>query len=164
MKIGDWVSVLDDDLKGKIISFQAHHVTIEDEHGFFHTIEKEKTVPQNQNLYDSISVVSTKEENLKASKKNQNTLHSIDLHFDRLVKNPIQYESWERLLIQKEKLIEKLEFCRKNKIKRLNIIHGIGDGVLQNMVHETLKGFAGIEYEDYDFFYHSTGNVVVTFL
>ena len=65
---------------------------------------------------------------------------------------------------QSEKLIEKLEYCRSNNMKKLNIIHGIGDGVLQNMVHEVLQGFTGIEYEDHDFFYHSTGNVLVTFL
>jgi hypothetical protein len=48
-------------------------------------------------------------------------------------------------------------------LKKLNIIHGIGDGVLQNMVHEVLQGFAGIEYEDHDFL-PQFGNVEVTFL
>ena len=54
-------------------------------------------------------------------------------------------------MIQREKLIEKLEYCRSNNMKKLNIIHGIGDGVLQNMVYEVLQGFMGIEYEDHDF-------------
>ena len=98
------------------------------------------------------------------SKKNQTQPQSIDLHFEKLVNNPKDFESWERLMIQREKLIEKLEYCRSNNMKKRNIIHGIGDGVLQNMVHEVLQGFAGIEYEDHDFFYHSTGNVLVTFL
>mgnify|MGYP001205358033 FL=1 len=164
MKIGDLVSVIDDDLKGKISAFKGNLVQIEDEHGFHYEIEKAKIVPQNHNIYDDISVVSKKETSRIISKKNQSKPQSIDLHFENLVEKPQDYEPWERLMIQREKLIEKLEYCRNNHLKKLNIIHGIGDGVLQNMVHEVLQGFAGIEYEDHDFFYHSSGNVEVTFL
>ena len=148
MKIGDLVSVIDNDLKGKISAFKGNLVQIEDEHGFHYEIEKSKIVPQNPTIYKDISVVSKKENSTKISKKNQNKPQSIDLHFENLVKNPQEFESWERLMIQREKLIEKLEYCRNNNLKKLNIIHG----------------FAGIEYEDHDFFYHSSGNVVVTFL
>ena len=164
MKIGDLVSVIDDDLKGKISAFKGNLVQIEDEHGFHYEIEKAKIVPQNHNIYDDISVVSKKETSRIISKKNQTQPQFIDLHFENLVKKPQEYEPWERLMIQREKLIEKLEYCRNNHLKKLNIIHGIGDGVLQNMVHEVLQGFAGIEYEDHDFFYHSTGNGEVTCL
>ena len=164
MKIGDLVSVIDDDLKGKISAFKGNLAHIEDEHGFHYEIEKSKIVPQNHNIYDDISVVSKKETSKIISKKNQSKPQSIDLHFENLVKKHQEYEPWERLMIQREKLIEKLEYCRNNHLKKLNIIHGIGDGVLQNMVHEVLQGFAGIEYEDHDFFYHSSGNVEVTFL
>ena len=164
MKIGDLVSVIDDDLKGKISAFKGNLVQIEDEHGFHYDIEKSKVVFHNHNIYDDITITAKKETSTKISKKNQTQPQSIDLHFEKLVNNPQDFESWERLMIQREKLIEKLEYCRSNNIKKLNIIHGIGDGVLQNMVHEVLQGFAGIEYEDHDFFYHSTGNVLVTFL
>lgn len=163
LKIGDLVSVIDEDLKGKIISIKGKLVKIEDEHGFCYDIETERIVPHNHNIYEAVSSVPKKDLNSGFS-KNKNNPHSIDLHFEKLVKKPNDFESWERLMIQREKLIEKLEFCRKNHIKKLNIIHGIGDGVLQNMVHEVLQGFAGIEYEDHDFFYHSSGNVEVTFL
>ncbi|PPZ90662.1 DNA mismatch repair protein [Cloacibacterium normanense] len=164
MKIGDLVSVIDDDLKGKISAFKENLVQIEDEHGFHYDIEKSKVVLYNHNIYDDISITAKKETSTKISKKNQTQPQSIDLHFEKLVNNPQDFESWERLMIQREKLIEKLEYCRSNNMKKLNIIHGIGDGVLQNMVHEVLQGFAGIEYEDHDFFYHSTGNALVTFL
>ena len=164
MKIGDLVSVIDDDLKGKISAFKGNLLQIEDEHGFHYEIEKSKIIPQNHNIYEDISVVSKKETSKIISKKNQSKPQSIDLHFENLVKKPQEYEPWERLMIQREKLIEKLEYCRNNNLKKLNIIHGIGDGVLQNMVHELLQGFAGIEYENHDFFYHSSGNVEVTFL
>ena len=43
MKIGDLVSVIDDDLKGKISAFKGNLVQIEDEHGFHYDIEKAKS-------------------------------------------------------------------------------------------------------------------------
>ena len=54
-----------------------------------------------------------KETSTKISKKNQTQPQSIDLHFEKLVNNPQDFESWERLMIQREKLIEKLEYCQK---------------------------------------------------
>lgn len=163
MKKGDAVAVLDDDLKGKISGFNGHLVLIEDEHGFVYEIEKTRVVVYSDNLYEEISFVEKKDLGSKKTSKG-NAVQTLDLHFHQLVKNPQKYEAWERLLIQRETLINKLEYCRNNNLKKLNVIHGIGDGVLQNMVHEVLRGFAGIEYEDHDFFYHSTGNVMVTFL
>ena len=57
-----------------------------------------------------------------------------------------------------------MEFCRKNKLKQPEIIHGIGEGVLQKMVYDYLIGQTNLEFEEGDFFYHSTGNVMVRFL
>ena len=50
MKIGDLVSVIDDDLKGKISAFKGNLVQIEDEHGFHYDIEKSKVVLHNHNI------------------------------------------------------------------------------------------------------------------
>ena len=60
MKIGDLVSVIDDDLKWKISAFKGNLVQIEDEHGFHYEIEKSKIVPQNHNIYEDISMFSKK--------------------------------------------------------------------------------------------------------
>jgi dsDNA-specific endonuclease/ATPase MutS2 len=164
MKKGDLISVLDETTKGKIISLGKHCAIIEDEFGFEHSIEISKIIPRESNLYDrtAISVKDILEK--KASKKNSDNSRSIDLHFEKLVKNTSQFSAFERLQIQKETLIENLDYCRKNYIKKLNIIHGIGDGILQNLVYDYLKGYSGIQYEEDDFFFHSSGNVWVTFL
>ena len=69
MKIGDLVSVIDDDLKGKISAFKGNLVQIEDEHGFLYEIEKSKIVPHHHNIYEDISVVSKKKTQLKFQKK-----------------------------------------------------------------------------------------------
>jgi len=88
----------------------------------------------------------------------------LDLHFDKLVKKSQEYDPWERLFIQREKLQETLNFCRANKIKNLEIIHGLGDGTLQNMVYEVLKNSTHIEFEENEFFKHSSASVKVIIL
>lgn len=163
MKIGDQVSVIDEDLKGKVTSVNGNTIVFKDEHGFTHQYKKEKLVLQVGEIYDEVKTVLKKETSKSVSKKHNKNHWVLDLHFENLVKNPSEYDSFERLFIQKQKLMETVEFCRKNKLKQLEIIHGIGEGVLQKMVYDYLIGQTNIEFEEGDFFYHSTGNVVVRF-
>ena len=64
MKIGDRVSVIDEDLSGKIISILGDEIQLQDEHGFEYFFHQSRVVVQNKNLYHDISVVK-KEENIK---------------------------------------------------------------------------------------------------
>ena len=164
MKIGDKVSVIDEDLSGKIISILGDEIQLQDEHGFEYFFHQSRVVVQNKNLYHDISVVKKEENTKNISKKHAKNEMVLDLHFDKLVKPSQEYDSWERLLIQKEKLQETLDFCRANKIKNLEIIHGLGDGTLQNMVYEVLKNSAHIEFEENEFFKHSSASVKMIIL
>ena len=164
MKKGDLISVLDETTKGKIISLGKDFAIIEDEFGFEHSIEIAKIIPIEIGTYEKSTILIKDKSEKKASKKNSDNSRIIDLHFEKLVKNSAEYSAWERLEIQKETLIGNLDYCKKNYIKKLNIIHGIGDGVLQNLVYDYLRGYTGIQYEEDDFFFHSSGNVWVTFL
>lgn len=164
MKKGDLVSVLDETTTGKIISVDSKLAVIEDQFGFEHEFLLNQLVLRQAEIYDHSKIIKKEESKKNLSRKKSQNDRILDLHFEKLIKNPQDYDSWERYLIQKETLIENLDYCRKNFIKRMNVIHGIGDGVLQEMVYDTLRGFGGIDYEDHDFFFHSSGNVWVTFL
>ncbi|TXF75198.1 Smr/MutS family protein [Chryseobacterium sp.] len=161
MKIGDKVAVLDDDLKGMITSVKGDMAVLRDEHGFTHQYKKDKLVLQNADLYENLKTIRKREIEKPVSKKHHKNHLVLDLHFENLVKNPEDYDAFERIFIQKEKLIETMDFCRKNNLKKLEIIHGIGDGVLQKMVHDYLMGQTNIDFEDHNFFYHQTGSVMV---
>ena len=138
MKIGDKVSVIDDDLKGTILKIIADQVKIEDEHGFTYNFPKSKLTIIYSDLYANSPVIRKNETSKNVSKKHNKTPLKLDLHFQLLVKNPSDYDAFERLMIQKEKLLETIDFCRKNHIKNLEIIHGIGDGVLRHL-HNTVS-------------------------
>ncbi len=162
MKIGDKISVIDDDLKGTITSVKGAVVVFKDEHGFTHQERKEKVVLQNPEIYENVAIVRKAEAPKPLSKKHNRKHLVLDLHFENLVKNPSDYDAFERIFMQKEKLEETIAFCRTNNLKKLEIIHGIGDGVLQRMVHDYLVGQTNLEFDDHDFFYHQRGSVMVT--
>ncbi|MDR7743372.1 Smr/MutS family protein [Riemerella anatipestifer] len=165
MKIGDNVSVIDDDLWGIVTSIHGNEVVFRDEYHFTHRYPKHLLTLRDASLYEQTPIVQKPEANQTSRpprKKNQHLI--LDLHFDQLVNNPDHYDSFERLFIQKQKLEETLDFCKFNKIKKLEIIHGIGDGVLQKLVFDTLKSKTNIEFEESNFFYHQSGSVMVNFI
>lgn len=164
MKKGDKVSVLDEELRGIIISIKDEQVEIEDEYGFRHWFYKAQLVSYNYSIYEENTPINKEKDTKNSSKKHQKNELKIDLHFEQLVEFPNRYKPWERLLIQKEKLIEIMEYCRSNSVKKLLIIHGLGDGVLQEMVYDVLRGYTRIEYEENDFFKHSSTSVEVIFI
>ncbi len=163
MKIGDKVSVVDEDLGGVITSVNGDIVVFKDEYGFTYQYPKTKLVPKNSDLYENIKVVKKAEPKKNISKKHQKNALVLDLHFHHLVKNPNDYDSFERLFIQKERLIETLNFCRKNHLKRLEIVHGIGDGILQRMVWEVLESQTGLDFYNKEILHHQSGAVMVEF-
>jgi len=163
VKIGDKVSVVDEDLGGVITSVNGNTVVFKDEYGFTHSYPKQKLVPKNASIYDNIEIVKKAEPRKISSKKHDKNPFVLDLHFHYLVKNTNEYDSFERLFIQKEKLLETISFCRKNHLKKLEIIHGIGDGVLQKMVLDVLESQTGLDFYNKDILHHQSGAVMVEF-
>lgn len=162
MKIGDKVSVLDEDLEGKVISIKNGMVNFEDEYGFLHQYPLEKLVSKDENFYEEIEIKSEKEKIHPKWRKQNQTIEILDLHFDK-IKEKTSADGFERLLIQKEKLIKTLEYCRKHKIRKLKIIHGIGDGIVQGMVVEILKSSTGIDFYHTEILPEQSGAIMVEF-
>ena len=163
MKIGDKISVLDDNMKGKITALNGKKITVEDEHGFSHTFHENEIVLQNPEIYHQIKMVQKEEFSKPKSKKHAKQPLILDLHFENFGKNSGKIDAFERLFLQKEKLLKTLDFCRENNLKRLEIIHGIGDGVLQQMVHDVLESQTNLEFHNKEILHHQSGTVLVYF-
>lgn len=161
MNIGDRVSVIDDDLRGTVTSVHNGQVTFADEHGFTYTYPAAKLAPQQESLYYTLPVEKKNEDTRKISKKHNKKPFILDLHFERLAAHPERYSNFERLLIQKQKLLETLDYCRKNHLKQLEIVHGIGDGVLQQAVWEVLEAQTGLDFYNKEILHHQSGAVIV---
>ncbi|WP_018675874.1 Smr/MutS family protein [Riemerella columbina] len=161
MKVGDTVSVIDEAIRGVITSIHEEEIVFQDEYGFKHFYSKNEVVIVKPEIYQAVPIEKKPEPQPKKAKKKTTKHLVLDLHFDQLVNDPHAYESFERLLIQREKLEDTLEFCRTHRIKKLEIIHGIGDGILQQMVYDILRSKADLDFDDDGFFYHQSGSVWV---
>ncbi|MEC5157841.1 Smr/MutS family protein [Chryseobacterium sp. MP_3.2] len=163
MKIGDKVSAVDEDFEGIVTSMQGEMVVVKDDYGFTHQFLGTKLVLRNPKLYEGTAIIQKEEKSKTISKKHDKKPMLLDLHFDLLVKNPEKYDAFERLFLQKEKLLKTLDFCRSNHLKKLQIIHGIGDGVLQQMVYDVLESQTNLEFHNKEILHHQSGTVMVFF-
>ena len=69
MKIGDKVSVLDENLSGIVTSVKGETVVLKDEHGFTHEYHRKNLVMHQKDLYEATPVVRKKETDKPVSKK-----------------------------------------------------------------------------------------------
>jgi dsDNA-specific endonuclease/ATPase MutS2 len=80
---------------------------------------------------------------LRKSKKNQkrkNTL-KVDLHIELLSDNYHYLDNFEIVQIQINECYKSIEKALNSDIYKLEIIHGIGEGVLRNEVHAILRKY-----------------------
>ena len=110
MKVGDLVSVIDENLKGKVLKIIAKQVKIEDEYGFTYHFSKDKLTIIDADLYENSPIIRKNEAPKVVSKKHNKAPLKLDLHFDLLVKNPSDYDAFERLIFQREKLLKTIFF------------------------------------------------------
>lgn len=144
---GDKVAVLDDVLKGVVVSVQADTITIAEESGFEMTFHKKELVKietaqhelskfsdiDNALLLQKINASEKKKSQVrKVSKKEAvSPAMEIDLHIEQLVKNPRGMSNFDMLNLQLNTAKHKLEFAIRKRIPKLVFIHGVGEGVLQ---------------------------------
>lgn len=144
---GDRVAVLDDVLKGIVLSVNETEVLIEEENGFELTFKTSQLVkiPQSQSEISKFSdinnpllnqkiheVVKPKHNSSKKTKKkSEQPAMEVDLHIQHLVKNTKGMHNYDMLQIQIDTAKYKLEFAIRNRIPRVVFIHGVGEGVLQ---------------------------------
>ena len=143
--IGDSVSVLDEDLKGTIISIVDDAVTIETSYGFelqfskneLIKVETDSTLRTNVFSKSSLNeVVSQKEipkrKTIKVKPKDryQPTLE-VDLHIHQLTNSTKNMTNHDMLTLQLDTAKRQLEFAIRKGIQKIVFIHGKGEGVLK---------------------------------
>lgn len=147
---GDKVAVLDDVMRGVVLSVDGDMILIEEENGFHLSFESHKLVKIHQDqtelskfsdinntlLRQKISDTSIQSKGKKRiSKKIQRSTNDavmeVDLHIQHLVKSTRGLGNYDMLNIQVDTAKHKLEFAIRKRIPRVVFIHGVGEGVLQ---------------------------------
>jgi hypothetical protein len=85
----------------------------------------------------------------------------IDLHIHELMEDPGNLENYEILEFQKSFLIRCLDSAMAANYRKLTVIHGVGNGVLKNVVLDILKKNEGIRFFDAPMHKYGAGAVDV---
>lgn len=174
MQINDRISVLDDDIVGKITRIQGDMVTILCDDGFEMEFESSQIVVMDnllaKNAFKSTSArkvlsekkIISKKHNIKVRAKDRTKpTMEVDLHIHQLVPSEKGLHPHDKLTIQMDTAKRQLEFAIAKKIQRVVFIHGIGAGVLRAELEYLFRRYDNVTYEDADYQKYGRGATMI---
>lgn len=167
-KIGDSVAVLNETIRGEIVSISKYKAVIVDEDGFTREYPFDKLVPfkpeKKYNLGDDLddkeAKLLLKSKVKKSSLEKRFSPHEIDLHYESLTESLTIKSNHEILQKQLTACRSFVQKSMRNKLKRIVIIHGKGEGVLKSEIHlylTRLNSEQGVRLDFHDAPYHEYG-------
>ncbi len=166
MKIGDMVSVIDDDFSGTIISIENSIVTLQTEDGFEMQYPKNELVVVNDLSWEiakympnTSQLLSEKQSDKKPGKTKRKSERKnkkqppmeVDLHIEKLVASTRGMDSYDILSYQLNAVRNRLQFAFQKKIQRVVFIHGVGEGKLKQELIFLLKKYDNLKFYDADY-------------
>lgn len=163
LKIGDRVTVIDEDLNGVIRDISTGVVSIETEDGFRLSYGISEVVLQrvltpdvfageniNQIIRDKEFVKSHKSIRVKPKERNLPTME-VDLHIEQITTRYQHLSNFDILNMQLDTAKHKLEFALKKRIQKIVFIHGVGDGVLKSELEYLFRRYSNVSYYPADY-------------
>ena len=160
-KLGDTVSVLDEDLSGIVKVIAVNAVTIETDDGFELEFKPSEIVLVKSALKNdafanaSISEIHSEKEIPKKKKsvgkkpkeRTQPTME-VDLHIHQLTKSSRGMTNYDMLNLQLDTAKKQLEFAMRKRIQKIVFIHGVGEGVLKMELHTLFGRYNNVKFYD----------------
>jgi len=159
-KIGDRVSVLDDDINGVITKMEGLDITVETNEGFEMIFApNELIIAESSDLRShvfsdtSISDVLSEKESPKRKqptkprkKEREIPAMEVDLHIHQLTDSTRGMTNHDMLTLQLDTARRQLEFAIKKRIPRIVFIHGVGEGVLKLELDYLFGRYSNVAY------------------
>jgi len=173
-QVGDKVSVLDDAIDGVVVKINGDTITIETTDGFplsFKTKELIKignadamTLNFNKNEVIKVKEVSKPNYTNKEKKsKKEVPVPEFDLHIEKLVKNYKSMSNYDILTLQSETAKKHIDFAIRNRIPKIVLIHGVGEGILKSELDFMLGRYEMITFQDANYQKYGLGATEVYF-
>ncbi len=158
-KVGDIVSFLNEGGTGEILKIEDDKATIMMDYGFEEEHRLKDLVPR-KNL--AVGEIVRKDrpkaalERGRAMPKAPEYLE-VDLHFEALVDFPKNFSAHEKLQIQLAEVRKSLEKARRAGIKKVILIHGVGQGRLREEIYSLLERMDRLSFYDASFARYGKG-------
>ncbi len=121
--VNDFVSVKDLGIKGTLVSLNGRKAVVQGKDGFTYKVDAGRLSKENRPVQKTLKTPFMSVDPALRKPTGKLEINLIGLHLDEA----------------KATLSGYLDSCRVSGIKRVRIIHGLGSGVLRNMVAEYLK-------------------------
>jgi len=169
------VRLLDEPVTGTVVRGLGNDVfEILTEDGFHYEIHGDRLIEERVDKFDHSTVAPIKLDDAEGHTSNQGSKQSkghaperileVDLHFEAMPQYSKHCHPSEILQLQLNHLREQIRHARGVKIRRLIVIHGVGEGVLRENVINLLESMERIEYFDASFAKYSRGATEVLLL
>lgn len=174
---GDRVQALDDDIEGVVIKIKGTQLIIETTDGFEVTYFVNEVIKINEtnNLdnivgsFSRIEINRVKEADSRPKNpqivkvKGEIPPPEYDLHIEKLIKNHRRLDQADILMIQTDNARFHIEHAIRNRIPKIVLIHGVGEGVLKQELDYMLKRYDNLSFRDADFRKYGVGATEITF-
>jgi len=166
-KIGDVVAFLDEPGTGTIVAINNDTAEVACDHGFndfysFSSLILRKSLVIGEVIRKDQPKVSRAPQS-KGSAPLPNFLE-IDLHFEALVDFPKNFNAHEKLQIQLRETRKTLDKAQKAGIKKVVLIHGVGQGRLREEIYTLLERRDKLRFYDANYARYGKGATEVELL
>ena len=173
IKIGDKVSVLDDAIDGVVKAVKGKTITIETTDGFDLDFQQNEiivignndlTINFNKNaIGNQKEIVKPNYTNKEKKSKKEIPVPDFDLHIEKLVKNFKSLSNHEILTIQSETAKRHIDFAIRNRIPKIVLIHGVGEGIFKSELDFLLGRYEAITFREANYQKYGQGATEVYF-
>ena len=171
LSLGDTVSVLDEDISGKVIRLSDNIVTIETNDDFELEFFKSELVKidgdtilkthifSKSSMHDALAQKETKKRKItprKSKERYQPTLE-VDLHIHQLTPSSKGMSNHDMLSLQLDTARRQLEFAIRKRIQKIVFIHGVGEGILKLELEYLFARYDNVKFYDANFQKYGVG-------
>jgi len=148
-KVGDEVAHLDSTESGVVLEIKGDELRVEDDNGFDTWYHFKELVKKGRFEVDHVPVKDQPRTTKgQAGKKFAPNELVKDLHFNQLVDYPKNFTNFQMLEIQIREAKKAIDHARRAGIKKVVLIHGVGEGRLREEVHSMLERMDKLRFYD----------------
>tara|TARA_B100001027_G_C16225509_1_gene311942 strand:+ start:428 stop:973 length:546 start_codon:yes stop_codon:yes gene_type:complete len=176
-RVGDKVCIIDSNLIGDVLSVTKDEVKIKTPEGFKEIHKTENLIKLEDNIFNNLFLDLQQKEKIIAEKCEQrkqvdnlklkavfNNVVEVDLHIEKLIKNPNNIKKENILSFQLNAARNFLSRAKEIGIKKIIFIHGVGKGILKNELENLLiDNSEDLLYYPADFSNYGNGATEVRF-
>lgn len=157
------VVFLNEEGGGTVESYSDGFYGVKDQDGFVRNYRESDLglVHSTSHAVEGLEDYLEEESGNQSVKSRLSAVHSIDLHIEELTDDHSHMSNYDIIQKQMRELRIFVQNAQERKIRKIVVIHGVGEGVLKREVVTFFQGISGCELYDGNYWEYGQGATVV---